>query len=158
MSLSSKRAQGRLAPAFAAYAAIALLLGGGCAAVGQSGVGEPAGDAQAIRDGVATFERDVNRALRVNPDQPSPATSEKYDFGKYAREYFTSAISPENLISAVAASATGAAFHSALHDFSTDTFQEHLAENLTRKGIAGSIDFLTASLLQQDVRFLPSGA
>jgi hypothetical protein len=114
----------------------------------------------AIRDGAAfgmAFERDVNRALRVNLNQPEPSASH-YDFGKYAKEYFVSALSPENLMSSVAASATGSAFHNALHgDFTADEFQSRLAENLTRKGIAGSINFITASLLQQDVRFAPSG-
>jgi hypothetical protein len=142
----------------------------GCyAAAGQTVTGyagaaptvQPAYANVAIRDGVAlgtAFERDVNRALHVNLNQPQPSASRHYDFGKYAKEYFVSALSPENLISSLAASATGAAFHNALHgDFTANAFQSRLAENLTRKGIAGSIDFLTASLLQQDVRFVPSG-
>lgn len=114
-----------------------------------------------LRDGLAlgnTFERDVNRALCVDPDKPQSKTAPRYDFAKYAEQYFESALSPENLISNVAASATSAAFHSMLHDdFSSDDFQRRLAENLTRKGVSDSINFVTASLLQQDVRFIPSG-
>jgi hypothetical protein len=113
-----------------------------------------------LRDGLelgTTLERDVNRALRFDSYQPASPKAPHYDFAKYAQQYFGAALNPENLISSVAASATSAAFHAELHDFSAEEFQTHLAENLTRKGIAGSIDFVTASLLQQDLRFLPSG-
>ncbi len=149
--------------------AVVLLLLGGCyAAMGQAApegsnaeaAPSPGYISEVLRDGIewgTMFERDVNRAIRVNPDQPEPKSVPRYDFGKYAQQYFVSALSPESLVSSVAASATSAAFHSVLHDFTTDDFQRRTAENLTRKGIAGSIDFVTASLLQQDVRFLPSG-
>jgi hypothetical protein len=85
-----------------------------------------------------------------------PAGPPAFDFAKYAKQYFGSALSPQNLISSVAASTTGAALHTALHDFSTDEFQQRVAENVARKGVAGSIEFVTASLLQQDVHFVAS--
>jgi hypothetical protein len=100
-----------------------------------------------------------NAALgQAAPDEAGNQTSStNYNFANSAQQYFVSTLSPENLISSVAGSATSAAFHTALHDFSTDEFQRRVAENLTRKGIAGSIQFVTASLLRQDMRFVPSG-
>jgi hypothetical protein len=87
----------------------------------------------------------------------SAAAPPPFDFTKSAKEYFVSALSPEHLISSLAAAATSASFHTALDDFSTNEFQRRVARDLTRKGVAGSIDFVTASLLQQDTHFVASG-
>ena len=113
-----------------------------------------------LQDGLSfgtAFERDVNRALSLNINQTA-APAPQYSFLKYAETYFESALSPQSLASDFAAGASSAELHGLIHDsVSTAEFERRFAEDMTRKSVAGSIDFITASLLQQDVRYRASG-
>ncbi len=159
--MSGSFSQVRKLPSHHAVIAATILLTATCAAVAQSTPAaaqtiEPAYVSRLLRNSLwlgTDFEHLVNRPLRVKQD----LNAKHYDFAKYAKDYFESAISPENLISNLSSSATGASIRSARDGFSANEFERHLAESLTRKSISGSIDFLTASILQEDVRFVPSG-
>lgn len=85
------------------------------------------------------------------------SNASQYSFARSAQDYLNSTLSPENLISNLADSASGAAIHSFLHDFSTVEFQHSLELGMTRREIQQSISFVTASLLRQDTRFIASG-
>lgn len=147
-----------------AVAITAVLLSGSYAVLGQApAVPETAPSPQPASspalNGVSlgtTFEHDIHRILGLNRGQAQQPRPLHYAFVKYAESYIQSSLSPEKVISSFAAAASGASFRSMFSDFSAAGFQSRFAENLTRKGIAGAIDFTTASLLQQDVRFLPS--
>jgi hypothetical protein len=147
-----------------AVALAAVLLGGSYAALGQTqAVPEtppsPQFTSLPALNGVSlgtTFEHDIHRILALNRDQPQQPRPLHYAFVKYAESYLQTSLSPETVSSNFAAAASGASLRTMFSDFSAAGFQRRLAENLTRKGIAGAIDFTVASLLEQDVRFLPS--
>lgn len=98
-------------------------------------------------------------AAMVGQTAPDPTTTSasQYSFTRASEDYLKTTFSPEDLISNLADSAGGAALHSVLHDFTTPDFQRALALGMTRRELERSISFVTASLLREDTRFVPSG-